>query len=353
MKPIGIPDEPWSRPWPAEDLETLGGCPVCGEAVRRILHADLVDNVFRVAPGKWTLYQCQACQSAYLDPRPTMESIGLAYQSYYTHYADRMRDELKDASACRRLRGALANGYTNTRYGTNYSPSIQFGNILAKFFPSKQEVLDAQFRWLPKPEAGQRLLDIGCGNGAFMTKARDSGWEVVGIDPDDNAVIIAKQLGLEAHVGSIDIFSEQIELVDAITISHVIEHLHEPESVLTAGYRLLKNGGTLFLETPNIQSRGFLFFGKNWRGIEAPRHLVLFSISGMLQLLKRCGFKNVEFKQRRSVTPEMFMKSFKLSLGCSPYGLSPKRLPFRLMMQAHLSKTPVSQVEFITLTARK
>src|SRR5260221_3119952 len=58
------------------------------------LFRSLTDRTFRCAPGRWTLYGCAGCHSAYLDPRPTPQSIGLAYRRYYTASgADRDRSE--------------------------------------------------------------------------------------------------------------------------------------------------------------------------------------------------------------------------------------------------------------------
>ena len=71
--------------WPAEHLEKVPCCPVCGGSKRELMHSDLIDNVFHVAPGKWQLWRCLNCKSAFLDPRPTAQSIGLAYVDYYTH----------------------------------------------------------------------------------------------------------------------------------------------------------------------------------------------------------------------------------------------------------------------------
>jgi 2-polyprenyl-3-methyl-5-hydroxy-6-metoxy-1,4-benzoquinol methylase len=349
-KVVGMSD-PWTEAWPPEGLETVVKCPVCGEADRRTLHPDLVDNVFRVAPGKWILYQCQACQSAYLDPRPSSATIGIAYSNYYTHHATVERNKIVGSSFSL-LRRALANGYLNARYGTRYSPSNVLGILAATVFHSKREALDVSFRWLPKPLLGYRLLDIGCGNGTFLLKAREAGWQVVGIDPDPKAIEMARQFGLDTHVGFIDVLDGQAECFDVITLSHVIEHIHDPRAALSAIQRLLKPGGMLYLETPNIQSLGFSIFGKNWRGIESPRHVVLYSICGVQHLLHSCGFGNIELKRRRLVGREMFLKSFRLALGYSPYAIEPKSLPLALALKSWV-KAPVSRLEFITLTSRK
>src|ERR1700730_4983745 len=75
------PNEKVPESWPAEELEAVDRCPLCGCADRIALHLDLTDRVFFCAPGTWSLYRCGGCEGAYLDPRPTSESIARAYRS--------------------------------------------------------------------------------------------------------------------------------------------------------------------------------------------------------------------------------------------------------------------------------
>jgi 2-polyprenyl-3-methyl-5-hydroxy-6-metoxy-1,4-benzoquinol methylase len=346
-------DAPWTRPWPEEGLERLGRCPVCGSSERELLHEALKDEVFFCAPGYWTMWRCAGCRCGYLDPRPTVATIGQAYGNYYTHQAAGSRTDSSSLSLLRRIRRVLSNGYLNARYGTNYQPASRLGPGLAKMLPRQREALDVQFRWLPKPVAGQRVLDVGCGNGAFLLKAREAGWQVMGVDPDPDAVATARQKGLEVRLGSVEAFAGEAGLFDAITFSHVIEHAHDPKSVLADAYRLLKPGGKLYLDTPNIDSRGSRIFGRHWRGIETPRHLVLFSLSGLQQLLQQCGFSVIELQRRRNMDKGMFLSSFRIARGLSPYGNQPKSLPVGLALRAHLPFVSTSQLEFITLLTHK
>ena len=71
--------------WPVKGLEQLGQCPICEAKDRVILHEELEDRLFS-SPGVWTMFSCQSCQSAYLDPRPNRKTIHLAYSTYYTHF---------------------------------------------------------------------------------------------------------------------------------------------------------------------------------------------------------------------------------------------------------------------------
>src|SRR5262249_29628220 len=156
--------------------------------------------------------------------------------------------------------------------------------------PPFRSRIDAQFRWLPKPDPGQTLLDVGCGNGDFLRTAREAGWRTLGLDPDQKACDVARKSGLDIIQGGLEVFASVSEKFDAVTLSHVIEHVHEPRKILSAIFNLLKPGGVFYLQTPNIQSRGAAIFRSNWRGIETPRHLVLFTPGALIAVLRRSGF---------------------------------------------------------------
>jgi 2-polyprenyl-3-methyl-5-hydroxy-6-metoxy-1,4-benzoquinol methylase len=345
--------EPWERPWPDDGLESVNRCPICDETNRRLLYANLVDNVFRTAPGKWELWECNDCKCAYLDPRPTPASIGQAYKTYYTHAGAKKQDDYESLSGFRLLRRKLANGYLNKRYGTRYLPGWSAGAVLARMLPDQSEMLDLQFRWLPRPGIGERLLDVGCGNGDFLEKAKDAGWDGVGVDPDPNAVITAQGRGLDVREGLVDVINEESGDFDVVTLSQVIEHVHDPEELLSAVFRQLKSNGMLYIDTPNIQSLGAKLFGANWRGIESPRHLILFSNTGLRLLLKKCGFINIKIRSRRYATKGMFQSSYKLEQEASSFRYKTMLLSKRWALNCYIRFLPASRLDFITLTARK
>lgn len=345
--------EPWRIPWDEQGLETIGKCPVCGSQQRRIMFSGLVDNVFRVAPGYWDLHECLGCTNTYLDPRPSKDSIGQAYKTYYTHSAAEERLGIDKIGLLRLVRRALANGYINKRYGTIYHPSCLFGYLLAFIFRRQKEVLDAQFRWLPKPIEGQRVLDIGCGNGGFLLKARDAGWRVVGVDTDPNAVLTARKFGLSVYEGTVDMLPKDIGLFDAVTLNHVIEHVHDPRELLCEIYRILKPNGVLYIATPNIRSLGAKLFSKNWRGIETPRHLILFTINGLSDLVKECGFVDVQFKARYNIVKDIYRDSLGLRHNLDLSKLQSQVLPLKLKFISIFAFMSISNLDFITMIVRK
>jgi len=278
--------------WPADGLERVDSCPVCGNASRHQLYRGLVDRVFRCAPGRWDMYQCEECQSAYLDPRPTVATIHMAYQCYYTHETP-PRQATDELPPWRRLVRALANGYRNHRYGGQLLPACKLGPWVLPLFPRQRQALDRELRFLPLLKPGARLLDVGFGSGEFMKLALRVGWKVSGVDPDPVAVGNALAAGLDVRQGDITAFEAEMGQFDVVTLSHVIEHVHEPVETIGHAYRLLKPGGLLYIDTPNIDAYGHREFRESWRGLEIPRHLVMFNWDSVAKLLIQSGFREV------------------------------------------------------------
>ena len=169
--------------WPADGLEAVPDCPVCGATGRVTLYSGLRDRAFRSAPGEWTLVRCTGCDSAFLDPRPTPATIGLAYGSYYTH-ADA---DAPSPAPVAGVRVRLAHDYRRARWGYEQGMPIPGGRLLAKLLPSRAAIVDREVRHLPAKQDG-RLLDVGCGDGAFVSYMTDLGWQAEGVDPDPAAI---------------------------------------------------------------------------------------------------------------------------------------------------------------------
>jgi predicted SAM-dependent methyltransferase len=150
------------------------------------------------------------------------------------------------------------------------------------------------------------------------------------VEPDALAVQQAKARGLDVLHGSLDQLDGHQEVFDQITLSHVIEHLHDPRQVLTRCLELLKPGGRLWIETPNGLSIGHQTFGAAWRGLETPRHLILFTWGNLTQALQDLGFTRVRRVPRHSALRPLFKESLALAEG------RPMASRRKLTLQEHL-----------------
>ncbi len=274
--------------WPEADLEPAPACPVCASTDRTPWRVDVADEVFRCAAGRWSYARCGACGAAWLDPRPTRGSVMRAYARYYTH-----RPEPGGAGRSRGFRRALHADHLRVRWGYSDAPRLPLGRFLLS--ARRRAALDISVRHLPRPEGGGRLLDVGCGNGAFLESMRARGWDVCGVEPDPVAAEAASKAGVAVVAGTIADAPWGEGSFDAVTLSSVIEHVHDPAALLASCFRLLRPGGRLHVVTPNVASAGALRFGVHWRGLEAPRHLVLFDRGALARLLSAAGFAEVTF----------------------------------------------------------
>ncbi len=283
--------------WDANELETLGHCPICQSTARTVLYEGLTDTLFQCAPGRWTLHACSGCGTAYLDPRPSAASIGKAYAQYCTHPAAADPATAGNApgwrSALRTLARASLNSYRNARWQMALTPSNAWGRYVVPWVLPVRSLIEQQMRHMPSQPTGRpgHLLDVGCGNGAFLKMAQTAGWSVQGIDFDPIAVAEARRQGLTVDLGGIEQLAAQAQTYDWITWSHVLEHVHEPQQLLQSLHCLLRPGGTLWLQTPNLESIGHRAYGPHWVGVDAPRHLTLLTLPALRSALEKAGFR--------------------------------------------------------------
>lgn len=300
--------------WPSDGLETLDRCPCCNGSGRQLLHAELGDRIFHCAPGSWSMFRCIDCGSGYLDPRPSEDTIGMAYAEYYTHAASPEPVWLSSSTrAGARLR-SWRNGYLNRRFPRlRQGPSSRVGGFLLRLFPYTRIFAERDVRHLPTPGPDSRLLDIGCGDGNFLKIANRLGYTAEGLEFDQQAVDVARTSGLTVHYGSLP----QTELLsgswDVVTLSQVIEHVHDPVASLREMARLLRPGGTLWLATPNVDAPGHARFGPDWRGLEPPRHLAVFSSQALRNCLEQAGFEDIRFRQPGPVSAWFYGASRKIA----------------------------------------
>jgi 2-polyprenyl-3-methyl-5-hydroxy-6-metoxy-1,4-benzoquinol methylase len=333
-----------------DGVARVTACPVCGTRERTVLHDELSDRMY-AAPGTWSLSSCSGCGAAYLDPRPTDEALAAAYRDYYTHTRDIATHPITRAETARR---AIRNGYLNSRYGYRLSPASALGPVLMRLFPFRREAAGRWIRHLERPLGRPRLLDVGCGNGAFLAHMSAAGWDVYGIEPDATAAGVAQALGVPVARTLLRGAPFPDGHFDAVTMMHVIEHMPDPVDSLRIARRLLRPGGVLSITTPNLASRGHAMFGRDWVGLDAPRHLVLFTPDSLEVALERAGFE-VESRPTSCMAQWCFAASAAITQGADPSGPPPLR--GRLLWRARLADWRAlrhrDRAEEIVVLARK
>ncbi|WP_353777124.1 methyltransferase domain-containing protein [Winogradskyella sp. 3972H.M.0a.05] len=125
--------------------------------------------------------------------------------------------------------------------------------------------------------SSKTLLDVGCGTGDFLLKAKENDWKVTGIEPNENArAITAEKIGPSAfdveHLAKLEPSS-----FDVITLWHVLEHLPNLEMHVAVFERLLKEDGRLVIAVPNFNSYDAKYYNEFWAAYDVPRHLWHFS----------------------------------------------------------------------------
>jgi 2-polyprenyl-3-methyl-5-hydroxy-6-metoxy-1,4-benzoquinol methylase len=257
--------------------ESAVNCPVCDSDKTRFV---LQVKDHSISGEYFSIFECPVCSLRFTHPIPPGELIGKYYKSenYISHSNIR--------------KGLVNNLYHLVRNRT----------LVSKYH-------------LLKKLTGQgkgKHLDIGAGTGAFVQYLNQRGWSSEGIEPDATARAVA----LEHHQTKL-LSGEAFESLlpaqyDAITLWHVLEHVHGLYPYLHRIRDLLKPTGVVCIAVPNYSSYDAVKYGADWAAYDVPRHLYHFSPASMLWLLKASGF------QWKEMVP-MWYDSFYISLLSEKY----------------------------------
>jgi len=257
-------------------------CLLCGSPRRETLLEAEVEVPGE--PGTRTrpvgVVRCGECGLCYTRPRPTREAIARFYPADYAPHQVR---PVRKPSAL----GSWWRRATGRRDWERDGPPLR---------------------------GGRRLLDFGCGGGAFLQRMHHRGWNVLGVDASAAVVgRIRNELGLPAVAGVSEKGSDPIDLrgltpfrigfnpegFDVVTMLQSLEHLHDPLEALRQARKLLAPGGKLYVSVPNIEGLPFAWFGPAWFGLDLPRHLVHFSPATLKRMIAAAGFRPLHLRMVR------------------------------------------------------
>jgi 2-polyprenyl-3-methyl-5-hydroxy-6-metoxy-1,4-benzoquinol methylase len=207
------------------------------------------------------------------------------------------------------------------------------------------------------PTRSGKLLDVGCGDGAFLARAAACGFETHGIDFDSNSIRVAREKhGLQNVVDqSLDIYFESARrshtYFDVVCFFEVLEHQAEPSEFLEAILDVLAPGGWIAGSVPNRNR----FLAKLDRRLGAgdlpPHHFFWFSARALNNLLTRKGFCDIRILPSGNIGfQELLTKLSRLALSrLEPFVA---RLPCISKTISHIVLWPVAAFLWLGLAWR-
>ena len=269
-------------------------CPVCGDSAKyEFSSRDLMFDRYE----RFDYLCCRGCGAVFLDPMPDMATIAGFYPANYDIY-----DEPAPIRKIGPLRRAVL---ADKGYG-HLAPSLALrflARLLAPFLATDT----------PEYVPGGRMLDVGCGNGRYLSTMRNLGWQVQGVEFSDDGVRVCRKADLPVHHGDLASARFPDASFDLVTVRHVIEHIPEPRPFMAELSRILRPAGVLILETPNSNALGRAWFGPNWFANEVPRHLILYSLPTLSLLASQYRLK--VSSAVLDTTPKIFLNSVDYVIG--------------------------------------
>lgn len=259
---------------PAAAATTLqpAACLYCASTDLEPLYAGVSDRLGHV-PGTRTFRRCRSCGSAVLDPLPKTEELPGFYPPVYSFTL-----ELGGQSRFKKL---LSKAEYHLYFRPQYTAQVR-------------RVMRA-CGW--RNGHGKKLLDVGCGRGLRLLEFRRLGFDVHGLDVQEDVVrYLREELHLPAECADVSAMGRfhAPESFDLITTYFLIEHIPDVREALAAMYDLLKPGGWVAAAVPFVDCIQAKVFGSKWINVrEAPRHLSLPTQQGMTLACRSAGFETV------------------------------------------------------------
>ncbi|MBF0290202.1 MAG: class I SAM-dependent methyltransferase, partial [SAR324 cluster bacterium] len=221
-------------------------------------HCGSLETEYKFHIKQHPLYQCPACQLAFLYPQPTDQQLNEIYNKNYFIGSQSGKEHLN------RLKKETAQLYLDELLAYTSSSNL-------------------------------RLLEIGSGNGDFIIGAQKRGFDVTGIEVNDHAACaVNEKLGgefvIQGTLDSIDL--DALGKFDVCVLFDVIEHVRDLTRLMTQIRHILKEDSILFIVTPSLDSWSAKMLKSNWMEFK-PEHLFYFNTQNLETFLIKSGFQNI------------------------------------------------------------
>ena len=236
-------------------------CPACGSLKYTKV---LKTSDYLVSGESFEIMECNDCSLRFTSPIPDSNETGNYYKSdkYISHAK-----------------------HVTSIFDIAYK-------IVRKFsLRSKRKII----KWVSQKQSGT-LLDIGCGTGKFLKIMKQSGWEINGVEVNNEARKLAENNTSSVILTQTQFF-ESNQKYDVITLWHSLEHLYELNQYLKKITESLNDNGLLLIAVPNYQSFDAEHFKRDWAAYDVPRHLYHFSLEAMVKLMEKFKFKLIQGQQ--------------------------------------------------------
>lgn len=193
--------------------EPVAFCPLCGST-------DLLPHsTHRVNEFTISLATCAECGLVMQSPRLSAQGIDELYRSdYRTEMAHDHRENL-------------------------FKRGQRRGAYIKEFLDGSGVVVH-----------GKRIAEVGCGLGGILQAFAEEGCDTVGCDVEESGPEFGRSRGLDTRRGQIDVLADVKQSRDIVILSHVLEHVTDPQAFLNQAADLLAPGGVLYIEVPGIEN---------------------------------------------------------------------------------------------------
>lgn len=233
------------------DAVTMIQCPLCGHSTtKEILRCP--DHL--VTREYFTIVECGHCTFRFTSDAPMAENIGKYYAS---------------------------EAYTSL---SGKRPTLR------AWVRTQRQKLAARYVMRHAKLRRGAILDIGCATGDFLDVMKERGWNVSGIEPDEES----RTRLIARHIPTLppnEISTIPDASVDVMTLWHVLEHVHGLQEFGRQLRRIVKPNGVIIIAVPNAEALDARMYASHWHAYELPRHLYHFSRRTLAQFAEQSGLR--------------------------------------------------------------